>query len=150
MTFSAPLPNGSRLLVLDLDVPRSQERVALTHTNGVVMFVEQLESEASEMSVFPVWDPTTGVLLSQGPSNNEECTVFDVSGVWALSVRYLRSDVSPGGQTGAHIALEVPVPEPNSLALVVCLGANGFGLMRRRRSASSWRASRVGYNSGRG
>ena len=121
ITFSPPLPNGSRLLVLDLDVPKSQERVALTHMNGVVTFLEQLESEAGEMSVFPVWDPSTGVLLSQGPSNNEECTVFDVSGVSALSVRYLRSDVSPGGQTGAHIALGVPVPEPSSLALLGCL-----------------------------
>ena len=136
MTFSAPLPNGSRLLVLDLDVPRSQERMALTHTNGVMTFVQQLESEAGEMSVFPVWDPTTGVLLSQGPSNNEECTVFDVSGISAMSVRYLRSDVSPGGQTGAHIALGVPVPEPSSVALLGCLGASGFGFTRRRRATS--------------
>jgi hypothetical protein len=126
MTFSTPLPNGARLLVLDLDVPRSQERVELAHADGVVTFVQQLESEAGEMSVFPVWNATTGVLLSQGPSNNEECTVFDVSGDKVLSIRYLRSDVSPGGQTGVHIALGIPIPEPTTATLLL-LGMMGCG-----------------------
>jgi hypothetical protein len=132
MTFSAPLPNGSRLLVLDLDVPRSQERVEIAHTNGVVTFNEQLESEAGEMSLFPVWNPATGVLLSQGPSNNEECTVFDVSGVSALSVHYLRTDFSQGGQTGAHIALGVPVPEPCTGGSLIISLVLTFSIHRRR------------------
>jgi hypothetical protein len=132
IAFGTPLPTGSRLLVLDLDVPKSQERVALTHTGGTISFLQQLESETGEMSVFPIWDPSTGVLLSQGPANNEECTVFDISGVSALSVRYLRSDVSPGGPTGAHIAIGLPVPEPVSTVLLANL-ILAIGCCRPRR-----------------
>jgi hypothetical protein len=123
ISFNAALPTGARLFVLDLDVPRSQERVELEYVGGVLTLLEQLESKSGVSSQFPIWTPATGVLLSQGADNFEEATVFDISGEHSLSVRYLRSDASGGGPTGVHIAIGVPIPEPSGLSLFGCLAA---------------------------
>ena len=121
-TFNPPLPVGSRLIALDLDISLYDERFEFTHSGGVFNFLNQLESHAGEASVFPTWSAATGVLQSQDPRNDNEyeATVFDISGINALSARLLRNGPG-GGISNAHVAIAIPVPEPASMILAIAL-----------------------------
>lgn len=138
-TFNQPLPAGARLLVFDVDVTRFNERYELSHVGGVLELYDQLEGNSGGTSIFPTWSSVTGLLQSQGSrsDNDYEATVFDISGVTALTARFLRNS-GGGGIAGAHLAIAIPVPEPAAWLLA---GLAGLGIApilcfsRNRRAA---------------
>lgn len=128
--FDAPLPDGSRLIAFDVDAGSPvNERVQFTHSAGALILIDQLESQADASSIFPSWSAVTGTLTAQR-LNDEEASVFDVSGIQSLSINYLRNAVN-GGITGARFSIGVPVvPEPAGLGLLLC-GTAALGSRRR-------------------
>jgi hypothetical protein len=129
--FDAPLPAGSRLIAFDVDAGGAiNERFQFTHTSGTFTLIDQLESQAGASSIFPSWSAVTGTLTAQR-LNDEEASVFDVSGVESLTVNYLRN-TGGSGFTGARFAIGVPVvPEPacvgtlSAAAVLAGLGRRG-------------------------
>jgi hypothetical protein len=118
--LNSPLPAGSRLLAFDLDVILRNERFQISRDVGSLVLVDQLESQAGGNSHFPTWSSSTGVLAAQGTSgaNDEEVTVFDVSGVQSLTIVYSLRARTTGGVAGASFAIGVPVPEAPGVSLM--------------------------------
>jgi hypothetical protein len=113
--FTPALPAGARLLVVDVDQANAEERVQISRLGGSLSLLEQIESRAGATSAFPSWDPSTGVLQSVS-SNEEEVSLFDVSGARALDLWYTRS-IGRGGVSGSYFVIALPVPEPTGLSM---------------------------------
>jgi Tol biopolymer transport system component len=134
VSFSSPLPAGSRLLIFDVDIEGRNERIFLSSREQHSL-LEQLETRPGANSSFPQWTPSTGRLLATSSRpNDEEASVFDVGGVSAMTISY-RRDSGGGGPTGASFAFAIPVPEPASLTLVAA--ASLAAALISRRSAPS-------------
>jgi hypothetical protein len=135
--FSQPLPTGARLLAYDVDVGGRDEQLRISQSGGSLVLLEQRESRAGETSLFPSWSSPSGLLEAQGAgANNEEVTVFDISGVQSLTVEYAVGARVGAGAAGASFAIGVPVPEPGSAALtalgLVAIVASRTSRRRRR------------------
>ena len=132
--FSQPLPEGSRLLAIDIDAATTSGLESVTLQDGTLSplpnFIDQLETIAGETSLFPTYDASTGVLSAvDGVSDNiREATVFDISGANAIYVTTNHRASGVGFGT---------VPEPSAYVLwliaaagyIVCWKTKG-----RRRS----------------
>jgi hypothetical protein len=116
MIFSPPLPQGSQLIVLDVDIVTHNERIEITSVGGMLTLLTQVETQSGANSAFPTWNSATGLLRSVR-MNEAEATIFDVSGVEGLAMRYLRNVGGPG-ISGIQFAIAVPVPEPGAVLLV--------------------------------
>jgi hypothetical protein len=130
ISFTSPLPNGARLFIFDVDIELRSERVFLSSRQNYSL-LEQRESQAGATSGFPSWTSASGLLAATSDdANNEEASVFDVSGVSAMTVGY-RRNAGGAGVTGASFAFAIPVPEPGGMSILLgaCL-TNLAGLRR--------------------
>jgi hypothetical protein len=133
ISFTSPLPIGARLFIFDVDIELRSERVFLSSRQNYSL-LEQRESQAGATSGFPSWTSASGLLAATSDdANNEEASVFDVSGVSALTVSYRRA-AGGTGVTGASFAFEIPVPEPTSMcsSLGACMTTLAISRLLRR------------------
>lgn len=110
--FENPLPEGSMLLVLDVDA--RNEVLALQAGGGISLGSPQMmESMSGTTSTFAAWDSTSTSLttVSNGPNNDREAYYWDVSGLQDLQLEYTTH--SGSAQVG------FVVPEPSSATLCV-------------------------------
>lgn len=135
--FTPALPTGARLLVVDVDQANAQERIQLSSLGGSLTLLEQIETRSGASSQFPTWNPTTRVLQSVR-SNEEEASVFDVSGARSLDLWFTRG-VGARGVSGAYFIIAIPVPEPASLTLAALPLATLATLGRRRQRRNNRR-----------
>jgi hypothetical protein len=138
ISFSPQLPAGSRLFVFDVDIALRSERMIISSRQSVSLLM-QLESQAGAASEFPQWSNPGGALTATSSNaNDEEASVFDVSGVRTITLSYRRA-AGGTGVTGASFAFAIPVPEPASAGLSAMALAGVLG-MRRRPSRSLGRS----------
>lgn len=135
VSFSSPLPVGARLFVFDVDIELRNEAVYLSSQQSISL-LEQLETQSGATSGFPSWSPTLKSLTAtSNNANNEEASIFDASGVSAVTISYRRT-AGGTGMTGASFAFALPVPEPTALRLATIAAiaaAAGSGSASRSR-----------------
>lgn len=103
-TFSAPLPAGSIMTVLDIDLG---ETITFS-ANTTLALVEHRERLISGNSVFPSWDnDTQSISAASGARSDSAATIIDVSGLTQLSFFFTNE-----GNTGTTISFGV-VGEPS-------------------------------------
>ncbi|MFK7894739.1 MAG: hypothetical protein AB8G23_02825 [Myxococcota bacterium] len=134
--FSPPLPLGSVLLVLDVDV--SQETFILESEGAALELLEQVESTLGAQSVFPSYDEVSGELIAPGVNNLVEVSVFDLEGVSSIDVAFLN------GQSGSGGAIAIAVPEAG-FPLQLSFGLMGALAARRQRASNSVASRRAGF-----
>jgi len=118
ITFSAPLPVGSRLIALDLD--QNVETFTLLSGGVPLTLLAQVESRAGESSIFPSWNTLTGDLVAQTTApalNDNEASIFEASGLTAITVNFRNG----GPASGSGLAIALPIPEP-ATGLLLALG----------------------------
>ena len=112
--FENPLPEGSMMLVLDVDA--RNEVLALQAAGGINLGTPQtLESMSGTASTFAAWDSATTTLttVSNGPNNDREAYFWDVSGLQDLQLQYTTHSGS------AQVGFVVPEPSTASLCVMV-------------------------------
>ena len=109
ISFSGPLPQGSRLIVVDVDF--LQEGVTLIGGGAPLALLSQVETQAGETSTFPFYDPVLGTLITphttSGQTNEGDASIFDVSGLGAIDIAYFGG----GSSSGVGITIALPATD---------------------------------------
>ncbi len=144
--FSAPLPAGSRIVVVDVDF--RGETVTLIGGADPLVLLDQVETQAGAGSSFPQWAAPN--LVEDHPNdlgNDIEASIFDGSGLTSLDVGF-----TMGEGSGIGVAVFVPplarqIPAVGTagtiaLAIVFVLLALGTGAAARFSVAARSRSRR--------
>lgn len=94
--------------MIALDVDFLGESLLLSGGGAPLVLLSQMESQAGEMSTFPIYDPVLGALVSPNDQTNQsnegDASVFDISFLNEINV-----DFSGGGFTsGVAIVIALP------------------------------------------
>ncbi|SLM30994.1 exported hypothetical protein [Desulfamplus magnetovallimortis] len=91
INFSSPLPEGSKIIAIDVDY--YQETLSFTSGGFPLNLVDQIETSAGAVSVFPTYDSLSGQLQATPDienDNQKEASIFDASGLTSVQITFER------------------------------------------------------------